>query len=267
MRDDFGDTVAAHLRPRRIVSLSPTTTEILFAIGAGDRLVGRSRWDIWPPAARRLPALGDAIRPSVESVLAARPDLVVLYATGENRAAARALRAAGIPTLTLRIDQVRDFAAATRRIGVLVGDSARAARVVDSVLGTLRRVRAATASLTHPTVVWPVALRPPMVIGGGSFLNEILRDAGARNVYADRHDPSPVVSLEDVARRDPQLVIRSTGADAPVGDFRAAWQAVPAVRAGRILPVPGDLVERPSVTMGMAAVQLARLLHPGLPIR
>lgn len=264
--DDFGDTVPAQLSARRIVSLNPATTELLFALGAAGRLVGRSRWDAWPPAAMRVPELGDALRPSLERVIAARPDLVLLYATGDNRAAATALRRAGIPTVALRIDRPADFDRAARLLGRLTGDSTRGALVADSVAATLERVRRATASLPHPTVVWPLAARPPMVAGGGSFLDDLLTAAGARNVYAALPQPSPVVSLEDVARRDPELVLRSAGPGADDG-LSAAWRVVPAVRAGRVISVPAESVSRPSVGMGTAAVILARLLHPGLVLR
>ena len=104
--DDFGDTLSAGTAPRRIVSLNPSTTELLFAIGAGNRLVGRTTYDLWPVAARSVPDLGPGLRPNVEAVLAVHPDLVVLYASDDNRDAARRLRAAGVATAAFRVDRV-----------------------------------------------------------------------------------------------------------------------------------------------------------------
>src|SRR5215470_7634035 len=107
-RDGFGDSIvvdAAH-RPSRIVSLNPTTTEILFAIGAGRRLVGRSTYDVFPSAASAVKDVGASLRPNVEAVLAVRPDLVVLYASNDNRSAALRFHQAGVRTISLKIDSI-----------------------------------------------------------------------------------------------------------------------------------------------------------------
>lgn len=261
-RDDFGAPIAIGARPARIVSLNPTTTEILFAIGAGPRLVGRSRWDTFPPAATHVPALGDALRPNVEAVLAAKPDLVVLYASADDRSAADRLRRAGIPTVSFKIDSIAQFARDTRLLGRIVGDSLAADRVVDTVMATLARVRRATASLPHPTVMVHAWDKPVIVLGGGSFMSELLDIAGARNAYADKSAPSLTVTLEDVVQRNPDYIL--AGAD-EAARLRASaeWHAVPAVRAGHILVYDMDLVSRPSVELGAAAVSLAGLIHPG----
>lgn len=261
--DDFGDTIRVEPAARRIVSLVPATTEILFALGAGDRLVGRTHWDRWPDSARYVPDLGDGIRPNVEAVLAAGPDLVVLYASGDNRAAAERLRDAGVRTLAIKVDSIAEFRRATRLLGRLTGDSARGEAVVDSVDATLARVRAATRSLPRPTVFIRSWKAPLLTIGGGSFMTELLDIAGARNIYGERPEPSPQVSLEDVVRRDPDLVLASPEGRA---DILAdpAWRALPAVREGHVLAFDYELVARPSVRLGEAAVALASLLHPGL---
>ena len=263
LRDDFGRTVSIGRPARRVISLNPTTTEIIFAIGAGSRLVGRSHWDEWPPAAAAVPDMGNGIGPNVEALVAAHPDLVVLYASEDNRPAEQRLESAGIRTISLRIDRVADFERATRLLGRLLGDSARAELVADTVRESLERVRRATSRLDHPSVVWPLLDASPMVVGGGSFMNELLEVAGARNVYADLPQPSPLVSLEDVAARNPAFVIRG-GEGASTTPLGGAWRAVPAVALGHIITVPSDLILRPSVQMGTAAVILARAIHPGV---
>ena len=260
--DDFGVPVpAGTAAPERIVSLNPTTTEILFTIGAGERVVGRSRWDLYPPDVRRVPELGDALRPSVETILAARPDLVVLYASADNRPAAERLRAAGIPTVGLKIDRVEEFVAATRLLGALTGDTASARIVADSVVATLDAIRERTRVLERPSVFWHIWDAPLITIGSGSFLHELVDIAGGENVYGFAEEISPAVSLEDVARRDPHFVL--AGPDNAANLRRSpGWQSVRAVREGRILVVDTTLVARPSVKLGEAAVSLARLLHP-----
>jgi len=262
LRDDFGAPVTVTAAPRRIVSLNPTTTEVLFAIGAGPRVVGRSMYDAFPESALAVPSLGAALRPNVEAIIGAKPDLVVLYASQDNRAAADRLRQAGIPTAALRIDSIAQFERDTRMLGRMTRDSARAAAVVDSVHATLDRVRAATRSLPRPTVFFHTWDRPLITIGGGSFLNELVDIAGGRNVYADLPGPSGIVTIEDVVRRNPTFVLASPITAASIrSDPR--WQAVPAVRAGHVLVFDTTIVGRPSVTLGAAARSLADLLHPG----
>lgn len=263
LRDDFGRVISFATPPHRVVSLNPTTTETVFAIGAGSRLVGRSHWDEWPAAAKAVPDMGNGIGPNVEEIVAAHPDLVLLYASEDNRPAAERLESAGVRTLALRIDRIADFDRAISLLGRVLGDSASAAFVADTVNASLRRVERATSTLRHPTVVWPLIDTSPMVVGGGSFMNELLNFAGARNVYADLKQPSPLVSLEDVAARNPDFIVRG-GEGGSTEPLVGAWRAVPAVALGHVIIVPLDLVFRPSVQMGTAATVLARALHPGI---
>jgi iron complex transport system substrate-binding protein len=261
-RDDFGDPVRIGAPPRRIVSLNPATTEILFALGAGSRLVGRSDYDLWPDSARLVQALGNGIQPNVEAVLGTRPDLVVLYASQDNRPAAARFRAAGVNTLALKNDSISDFRRTVETLGAILGDSVRARSVTDSVYHTIDRVRASTSTLTRPTVFWHIWDAPLITIGAGSFMNELVNIAGARNVYADIDAPSKTISLEDVARRDPEFVLAG-----PIGAAKIAadprWRIVRAVRDGKVLVVDTVVVARPSVRLGEAALSLANLLHPG----
>jgi ABC-type Fe3+-hydroxamate transport system substrate-binding protein len=263
VRDDFGTVVPLRQRPQRIVSLNPTTTEILFALGASNRLVGRSQWDVFPDSAVGIPSLGQALRPNVEAVIAAKPDLVVLYASNDNQPAFDRLKQAGITTVAFKIDSIEQFARDTRLIGRMIGDSTRAATLVDSIEATLARVRAATASLPHPTVFVHAWDKPIIAIGGGSFMSELLDIAGARNVYADIAAPSAPVTLEDVVKRDPDYVMASPVA-APKLLSAASWKSVRAIRERRVLVYDTVLVGRPSVMLGAGAVSLAKLLHPGV---
>lgn len=262
-RDDFGRAISFAQHPRRVISLNPTTTETMFAIGAGSLLIGRSHWDEWPDSARSVPDMGNGIGPNVEKIVAARPDLVLLYASEDNRPAASRLESSGIRTLSLRIDRVADFNRAIRLLGRVLGDSARAELVADTVNASLQRVAAATRPLDHPTVVWPLIDTSPMVVGGGSFMNDLLTIAGAHNVYGDMMQPSPVVSIEDVASRNPDFVIRG-GEGGSTALLGGVWRAVPAVARGAVIDIPLSVVLRPSVQMGAAATVLARALHPGI---
>ncbi|HEX6574192.1 MAG TPA: helical backbone metal receptor [Gemmatimonadaceae bacterium] len=259
--DDFGDAIIVKTSPKRVVSLNPATTDLVFALGAGDRLVGRTHWDLYPEAAKAVPDLGSGIRPNVEAVLGARPDLVLLYASKDNRAAATELRTAGVNTLSLKIDHIADFDRASRLIGRLLGDSARGATVSDSVKKTLARVRELTRNTDRPTVFWHVWDAPLITIGHGSYMNELVDIAGGTNVYGDVNEVSPQVSIEDVLRRNPHFIISGPeGKEKLVKDPR--WSQAGAVKADRVLVVDTTIVGRPSVRLGEAAVHLARMFHP-----
>ena len=262
--DDFGDTLAwSGAAPRRIVSLNPTTTELLYAIGAGARLVGRTSYDRLPAEVRALPDLGPGIRPNVESVLGAAPDLVILYASNDNRDAARRLRAAGVRTASFRVDRLRDFRRVTLALGLLTGDTAAARTTVDSVQRTLARVRAVTAALPAPTVFWPVWMSPLLAIGGGSYLDELLTIAGGRNIYGDLPQPSPSITFEDLVRRDPDVIFASVSwRERTRAEPR--WATLRAVREHRVLLFDTTIVNGPSARVGAGAAGLALLLHPGM---
>ena len=259
--DDFGDPIVVRGRPERIVSLNPATTDLVFALGAGHRLVGRTHWDLYPPEAAKVPDLGSGIRPNVEAVLGARPDLVLLYASNDNRAAASDLRAAGVNTLSLKIDSIAEFHRAARLIAKVLGDSTKGIIVSDSVEKTLRMVRDATAGREKPRVFWHIWDAPLITIARGSYMNELLEIAGATNIYADLTDASPMVSIEDVLRRKPDYIVTGPqGAEKIRQDPR--WAESPAVKQNRILVADTTLVGRPSVRLGEAAVSLARMFHP-----
>lgn len=262
--DDFGATLPTDARfAERVVSLNPAATEAIFTIGADSLLVGRSRWDQYPKAVSRIPALGDGIRPNIEAVLAARPTLVVLYATAENRAAADALARAGVRTIALRVDRIAQFHRLLATLGRALGAEANARVVSDSVQSTLDRVRSLTASRPQPSVVWPAWESPLLVIGGGSYIDELLTIAGAKNVFHDMEAPSPPVSIEEIAKRDPDLVITGASRGAKLS-ANPSWRAIRAVRETQLIVQDPSVTGRPSVVLGMAAVQLARALHPEL---
>jgi iron complex transport system substrate-binding protein len=262
--DDFGDTIRFEAHPTRIVSLSPASTEIVFALGAAGRLIGRSSYDVYPDSALLLPDLGPGIRPNSEAVLAAKPDLVLLYASEDNRAAAGRFRQAGITTISIKMDHIADFERVTLLLGRVLGDTARARTVVDTVMRTIHNVRKATAGLPRPTVVFPLWEAPLIVVGAGSFLNELVEIAGGSNVYASNPAVSPAVAMEDILQKRPEILITTADGEKrkrPQERWRA-WFS----RANGVVVVDTMLVGRPATRLGEAAVSIARGLHPGIVI-
>ncbi|MFI5233434.1 MAG: ABC transporter substrate-binding protein [Gemmatimonadales bacterium] len=257
--DDFGDTIRPAAPPRRIVSLNPVTTELLFALGAGDRVVGRTHWDLYPDAARAVPDLGNGMSPNVEAVLGVHPDLVVLYAGESNRAAAAQLRHAGVATLSIRDDHISDFRRTVMLLARATGDTTAGAAIADSVERSLGAVRARPRPAKPVTVFWHVWDSPILTIGRGSYLDELVTIAGATNVFGDLSQPSPQVTLEEIVRRNPDFILVGA-ASAKALRESALWRSVPAVRDGRLLIVDTLLVGRPGIKLGEAARSLRALI-------
>src|SRR6266545_7561324 len=248
---------------RRIVSLLPSFTEILFAIGAGDRVVGRTKWCDYPPAALAVPSVGEGLPPNIEAVAARHPDLVVLYNAGPNVTAAQQLERIGIRTVLVDLNRLEDLGPATRTLGRLTGLDVRAeslAAVLDSLAH--QPPPTSTPSTTLAFVVWD---NPPVIIGHGSYLDQLATAAGARNVFSDITAPSAQVSLETIVARNPQwiAVLSDSGMGAPPAFAkRREWRSVRAVRDGHFLVLPGSLFGRPGPRSGEAIRQLRALLAP-----
>lgn len=263
--DDAGREQVLPAAPGRIVSLVPVATEILFALGEGYRLVGRSRWDDYPPEVSRIPDVGDAIRPSTEAVLARRPDLVILIGGPDNVRAAGELERLGVPHLTVLFNTLADLQRNIERLGHLVGRPERARTLWSEIEGDMESVRDTVAGRPVFSVYYDVGYPPAFTIGAGSYLDTLIAIAGGRNVFGDLAAPAPRVSLEAILARDPDLVIHPVSADPEQrgtrpGD-RPGWSELRAVPAA-VRVVDADLVHRLGPRVALAARELARAIHP-----
>jgi iron complex transport system substrate-binding protein len=240
---DAGDTVRLAVPAARVASLQPTTTELLFAIGAGDRIVGRTTWCDAPAEALALPNLGDGLDPNLEAIVAAQPDLVLLYPSALNDAAAARLGELGIPALRLRTDRLADVPRLARLLGRATGRDAAG----DSVAARFERdLAAATTMRTDGPSVFILAWDQPLTtIGAGSFLSEVVERAGGRNVFAELASSAAPVSLEAVTARDPSLVLVPS-AEVRDTTIRPEWNVVRAFRERRVLYVTGSEYLRPT---------------------
>jgi iron complex transport system substrate-binding protein len=256
---------------RRIVSLAPSLTETLFAIGAGERVVAVTDLCDVPPAARELPKVGGLTSSNLhlESVVAARPDLVVSVGLNQEEAVA-ALRRLGIAVVVVPTDEgLGEVVAAVRRLGELSGRSAAAEALAGELERRLAAVDGALAGLpaaARPRVYFEVWDRPLMTAGPETFLGEIVERAGGANVFADVRGRYVQVSPETVLARDPEVILTAQREGGPRGaaDFaaRPGWAAVDAVAAGRVHLLDGDLVSRPGPRAVEALERTAALLHP-----
>jgi iron complex transport system substrate-binding protein len=262
--DDARDTVAVRVPARRVVSLIPATTELLFAIGAGDRVVGRSAWCDYPAAARQVPNLGDGINPNAEAILASRPDLVLLYNSAQHAGVAARLRKVGVPTLRINTDALADVGRVGRLLGRLTGRAHAADSMAAAFDTALAEASAAPPGGRRPSVLLLVWEQPPMTIGRGSFLSDLVERAGGRNLFDDVTATAGPVSIEAVAARDPDFIFTTT--DGPSAFARRPeWQVVRAVREHRFIRVTGSEFNRPSPRAPAAIRELAARLRAASP--
>lgn len=257
--DDVGRTVALAAPAARIVSLAPSSTELLFAVGAGPQVVGRTPWCRYPAAALKAPVVGDGLDPNIEAVAATHPDLVVLYRSPSNANALSQLERLGIPAVILRQDKIGDVARDARLLGTLTAHAAAG----DSIGRLLDALMAAPPPAPRTRIAFVVWDNPPIVIGAGSFLDELGRRAGGANVFSDLAQASAPVSLEAIAARNPDVIAvvdDSSASTTPAFARRPEWRVVPAVRAGRIIHLPGELFGRPTPRAAEAIAVFTRLL-------
>jgi iron complex transport system substrate-binding protein len=254
--DDAGDTTRLAAPVRRVVSLNPAITELIFSLGAGHQLVGRTDECDYPEAARKVPSVGAWIPPNVEAVAARAPDLVLLYEGPTNAIAAARLRALGIPVLALRTDHLADVSRLARLLGPIVGATG-ADSLASSYDAALESLRRSLTSGPSPSVVLLAWDQPLIVLGAGSFVSELIELAGARNVFRDLRSASVPMSLETVVSRAPTALLTVGGMSTRFTE-RPEWQAVRAVRSHHILELtePGLKWPSPRAPRAIAALRL-----------
>ena len=259
--DDDGRPVDLSRSVTRIVSLAPSVTEILFTLGVGDRVVGRTRWCDAPPAALEVTSVGDGLEPNVEVILAQNPDLVVFYSAASNEPAIEQLESLGINTVSVRTDRLADLVRATRLLGQVTGTTKLADSLVTAFEQSVAELEASKPTNFVPNVLILTWDNPPIIIAAASFLNEIVELAGARHVFDDVDRPSLRVSIEAIVERDPELVLVTSDSSLTNRVDRAEWRAVPAIRDHRFFLVMGNEYSRPSFRALSAIRRLRRALE------
>ncbi|HZW36015.1 MAG TPA: cobalamin-binding protein [Candidatus Deferrimicrobiaceae bacterium] len=258
MKDDRGAAVRLLAEPRRLVSLAPSLTEIVFFLGQERKLVGVTRYCNYPPAAKTLPRIGGIADPDIERIVAASPDLVLCTTDGNPREKVRALEEMGIPCFAVAPQDLPGIYAAIERIGELLGVPARARREADAL-----RVRAARAtnqaSDPVPGVLFVVSTQPIIAAGQATFMDELIRLAGGRNAAATFSGRYPRLTVEDLLAVRPDLIFLA--AMEGVERFSpevTRWKEIPAFRDAGVVSLDGDLVTRPGPRMVAALEEVSR---------
>ncbi len=249
MRDDRGVSVRLAESPRRIVSLAPNLTEIVFLLGRERMLVGVTRYCNHPPEAARLPRVGGIVDPDVERIVALAPDLVLCTTDGNPRERVRVLEEMGIPCFAVGPQDLAGVFGTIERIGLLLGVPEKGRKAAAGL-----RARAAGAFREKvdpsPRVLFLVSTSPVIAAGNGTFLDEIVRLSGGTNAAAGFSGRYPRLSVEDLIAVGPDviLVAAMTGVERFSRDV-TRWTEIPAFRDGEVVPLDGDLVTRPGPRM------------------
>ena len=254
--DDAGRRVELRQPAKRIVTLAPFLTELVFSAGAGERLVGVSAYSDHPPEAKRLPRVATAATFSLEEVAALRPDLVLAWRDSVRAEDLQRLEMLGIRTFVAQPKRLDDVARLLEGIGAL---TARDVSVpIARYRGRLAALRARHADRTPVPVFLEVWHNPLQTVAGRHWINEALELCGARNAFADLDGVAPLVSWEEVYRRDPPVVVGVSSRDGEA-QFLANWRLRPtlsAVKAGRLLFVDADTLARPTLRLADGVAQL-----------
>ena len=259
--DDAGHTLEFDRPPQRIVSLTPHLTELLFAVGAGSQVVGVDSASDYPQAAQVLPRIGDYSRVNFERILALKPDLVIVWMGGNRAADIHGLNKMGLPVLHTQATRLDDVARLLRLIGRASGHVEQAEVAARDYSAGLAALRGRATRQPPVSVFYQVWDRPLMTVGGAHWISDALTLCGARNVFADLHALSPVVSREAVLRRAPELIL--SGSDAP--DMRRQWQRfadLPAVKKQAFARLDADRLHRPTPRLLEGVTALCAAVAP-----
>jgi iron complex transport system substrate-binding protein len=255
--------------PQRIVSLAPSITETLFALGVGERVVGVSTHCDYPPAATRIDRVGTFLQPNVERILARRPDLVIAVPSPGNRAQVERLRELGVEVLIVDPGRIGAILEAIRSIAAAVGVPQEGARLIARIEGELRAVEARVAGAPRVRTLLLVGRAPFIAAGADTYQDELITRAGGINVAAGSGQAWPNLSLEFVVAQAPEVIIdASMGSEeaADRADSLAFWDAfpsMPAVRDRRIHGYRAYELLRPGPRIAETLAAVARFLHPG----
>jgi iron complex transport system substrate-binding protein len=263
LRDDSGAEVRLKEAARRIVSLAPHITEILFAAGAGDRVVGTVDYSDYPPAASRIARVGNYTNLDLETILALKPDLVIGWQSGNAPTDLEQLKRLGVAVFLSEPDRIEDVAGSLERFGELAGTSSLAkpaAAAYRARLNDLRRRYSGRPQVRTFYQIWP---DPPITVGGRQIIGSAIGLCGGQNIFGDLAMMAPVVSVEAVLAADPEVIVAS-GADqtrpAWLDDWRR-WPQLTAVARDNLFSIPPDLIQRHTPRLLDGAEQLCRDLE------
>lgn len=239
--DELGRTIQVAPDPRRIVSLAPSVTETLFALGLGDRVVGVTSFCDHPFEATQKEKVGDTQRPNLEKIIAARPDLVIVSTASELEQFVQRLDQLRIPVYVSNPRNVQGVLDSIMQIGELTGVEDRARELAAGLEARIARVDEQVAGRARPRVLFIIGTSPLFTVGGTGFINDLIERAGGVSVTADEKSEFPQFSLETAIARQPEVIFLQSGDEKLPNQFRQT----PAALAGRVFTLDSNVLLRP----------------------
>jgi iron complex transport system substrate-binding protein len=260
-----GDIVAAEAPgPQRVVSLAPSVTETLFALGFGDRVVGVTTYCDYPPEARRLPKIGGFTNPSLEAIVATRPDLVIGVNDSSHPVKTKELEHLGIRIALISVTSLDEILNSFKSVARMLGRPEAGDRLAQKVTRQFEEVKKRVAPVPRRSTLLAVGLRPLVAVGGKNFIDELITLAGGDNIAGNAGQPWLNLPDEYVVAKAPQVIIQA-GMGSEQGTSAKYWgdlRSIPAVKEGRVYSYPSDKILRPGPRVGEGLEEIARLVHP-----
>lgn len=264
-RDMTGREVTLASPPMRIVSLVPSVTELIYALGGESRLVGRTDFCDDPPAAREKPSVGGMVAPNLETIVALKADLVIGTTDGSREETFSQLRRLGLPVYLVTVNRVAEVMDLVARVGELTGRTAAVGPLVARMNGEIAGVRRLVQPYRAPRVLYVLWPDPLIVPARHALVTELIEIAGGRSVTDVDGDAYPRYSLEAAVAAAPEVIILASHGSRAGPVVREKWErlaSLPAIRNGRLYSVSGDLLHRYGPRMIDGLYQLARAIHP-----
>lgn len=262
--DEAGRRVRVPLRPQRIVTLAPNLTEIVYAIGAGNLLVGNTTYCDYPPEAKQITKVGDTMQPNIERIVELRPQLVLVSTASQLEAFTQQLNEQGIAIYITDPRSLEDVFRSIKTLGALLNQTERSEKLVDEMRARALAVEAGVKARKPVRVFYQVSAAPLYTIGREAFLTDLIRRAGGQSVTADVPGAFPRYSDEAALATQPEAIILSIDTAMDEGNARpsASLAKSPAVLNKRVYAVNGDLLSRPGPRLVDGLEEIARHLHP-----
>lgn len=263
--DEAGRIVIVASRIDRVVSLAPNLTEIIYAVGAGERLVGNTTFCDYPAAAKTVAKVGDTLQPSIERILALRPQLVFVSTASQLEAFTQQLNEHKIAVFVTDPRDLEGMFRSIQGVGDLLNQSAVASELVRQLRTRAENVESAVAGRPRVSVFFQLSGQPLYTAGKSSWVTNLIECAGGRSVTANVPEAWPRLSNEAALASRPEAVIMLSGGTMGAADARVApaLQNSPAVKNGRVYSINGDLLTRPGPRLIDGLEQIAQALHPG----
>jgi iron complex transport system substrate-binding protein len=265
-RDSLGRSVTVNSFPKRIVSLAPNITEMIYFLGLGERLVGVTRFSYFPKEAQKKPKVGVYTDVNIEKVVTLNPDLVIATADGNKKEDVEMLEEAGIPVYVVNPRKVYQVLDTIERLGTLCGVTDRANHLVNCLRERVAKIMKAVRDCERPLILLVINMKPLMSVNQSTIHHDIIQLAGGRNMTGDQPITYPKLGMEEVIKKGPDaIIISSMEREREFEKVRKEWfqwPTLPAVKKGRVYCIDSDLIDRPAPRIVIGLEEMAKLIHP-----